>query len=244
MANPAGPVNGRPLVYGHRGASAYARENTLEAFTLAMEQGADGVELDVRFTADAEIVIHHDALTPELGSIIDFSFQVVRERAPHIPRLDEALAVLGDPALINIEIKNGASDKDFDPERRMAGEVVDMVNALGLADRVLVSSFDPASVERVRELDATIPTGLLLPTGTDLTAVMAAAAAAGHACINPALADMNDERAAVAVQAAEDHGLNVIVWTVDEPGDVIRLDAAGVAGIITNDPPAVLASLR
>ena len=83
----------RPLVLGHRGASAYAGDNTREAFRLVVEQGADGVELDVRFTADDVIVLSHDPHLPGLGVLADHTYEELHEKLPDVLTLDEGAAV-------------------------------------------------------------------------------------------------------------------------------------------------------
>src|ERR1700748_2973484 len=94
----------RPLVLGHRGASAVEPENTLAAFARARELGADGVELDVRRTAHDVLVVHHDPRVDGLGVIVGSSFAELHAAVPAIPTLAEALdACRG--LLVNAEIK-------------------------------------------------------------------------------------------------------------------------------------------
>ena len=108
-------------VIAHRGASAAAPENTIEAFRLARELGADMVELDARRTADGQVVVHHDATLPDGRTIVELA----RAELPaSVPDLRDALAACEDMD-VNIEIKNWPADPDFDPdeqviERRLA----------------------------------------------------------------------------------------------------------------------------
>ena len=134
----------RPLVLAHRGANRVAPENTVEAFARALALGADGVELDVHRTADAGLVVHHDAEAGGLGVLADRSLTEIREVLPAAPTLEEALDVCSG-ALVNIEIKNLPGDADFDPGESAAGLVVALLAARGHRDEVVVSSFNLAT---------------------------------------------------------------------------------------------------
>lgn len=216
-------------VMAHRGASAAFAENTLEAFAGARALGADWVELDVRRTADRRLVVHHDAHLP--GGVA----LMARHRAQIpsvVPDLAEALDTCH-PLGVNIEIKNGAPDPDFDPTGRLdADALVDLLHRRRGSDQVLVSSFNLASIDRVHELDPTVPTGWLLLDRGKTADLVARAVDGGHAAIHPP-ADMVD---AAFVDHARSAGLNVNVWTVDEPLRMTELVAMGVDGIITNVP--------
>ena len=144
----------RPLIIGHRGASADAPENTLAAFALAVEQGADGVELDVRLTADQEIVVIHDPTvdrtTTGSGSIDRLTARDLQSfdagQGQSIPTLDEVFETFGPTLLYNIEIKDlGWRD------RSLESAVADRVQAYQLESQVLVSSFNPMAARRARK---------------------------------------------------------------------------------------------
>jgi glycerophosphoryl diester phosphodiesterase len=229
---------GRPLVLGHRGASAHAGDNTIEAFELAVAQGADGVELDVRFTADQVVVLNHDAEVGEMGPLIYHDFATIRKAHPEIPTLDEALAVLGD-LIVNVEIKNSPLDADYDASHQMAPTIARWVSRHDIHDRVIVSSFNPDTVAAVRDADPTIHTGQLVDAGFAITAGVDAIAAVGHGWIAPHVTDV--VAAAPEIEAAATAaGLRVVVWTVDDPDDIATLARAGIDAIITNDPAATL----
>jgi glycerophosphoryl diester phosphodiesterase len=229
---------GRPLVLGHRGASAHAADNTIEAFEKAVAHGADGVELDVRFTADGVVMLTHDPDVGEMGPLIHHNFATIRATHPEIPTLDEALAVLGD-LVINVEIKNSPIDPDYDPTHEMARVVARWVTVNDIHDRVVVSSFNPDTVAAVRVADDTILTAQLVDVGFDLGKGVEAIAAAGHSWVAPYVADVVPD-AMRLVDRARQAGLGVIVWTADDPDDIAVLAAAGVDGIISNDPRATL----
>ncbi len=228
----------RPLVLGHRGASAHAGDNTIEAFELAVAHGADGVELDVRFTADDVVVLHHDPDIGEMGPLIHHEFTALRRTHPEIPTLDEALDVLVD-LIINVEIKNSPMEVDYDPTHRMAETVARWVARHDIHDRVIVTSFNPSTSAAVREADGSLTTGQLVPDGFDIVQSLEAIASAGHRWIAPWVGDVTGDATAV-VEAAHAVGLSVVVWTVDEPGDIGALARADVDALISNDPRATL----
>jgi glycerophosphoryl diester phosphodiesterase len=231
----------RPLVLGHRGSPRQARENTLEAFSLAREDGADGVELDVHRTRDGALVVHHDADVEGFGVLAEADLATIRGAFDWIPTLVEVLDVCAG-LLVNIEIKNSPRDADFDPDETVAAGVVELLASRGDIDRVLVSSFHLPSIERVRALDAAVPTAYLTvlhPAPVDAVDV---AVVGGHRAIHPFFGVLADEAAGVVVEQAHTLGIAVNTWTVNEPDDFVRLAAAGVDGIVT-DVPAVARSV-
>ena len=232
------PHHGRPLVLGHRGASAHAGDNTIEAFELAVAQGADGVELDVRFTADGHIVLHHDPTVGEMGPLAHHDFESLRRAHPEIPTLDEALDVLVD-LIVNVEIKNSPSEPDYDPSHDMAAAIAHWVARHDIYQRVIVTSFNPETVAAVRDSDPLITTGQLTPVGFDIARRVDVIAAAGHSWIAPWVGDAAADADRV-IEATHNAGLEMAVWTVDDPAQIERLSAAGVDALISNDPAATL----
>jgi glycerophosphoryl diester phosphodiesterase len=225
-----------PLVYGHRGASADARENTLEAFALARSQGADGVELDVRRSADGSLVLHHDAALGD-GRLV---CKVPDAELPGwVPMLEAALEVC-EGMVVNVEIKNSPTDPDHDPTRSLADDVVAVLQARGASDDVLVSSFDLGTVDRVRAVDPTVRTAFLTFVEPVGEASVALAADRGHHAIHPHEWSVDADFVALA----HGRGLEVNVWTVDDPDRIRSLAAAGVDGIVTNVPAVAREALR
>lgn len=225
-----------PDVIGHRGASgAFPPGNTVAAFRGAAQLGADGVELDVRRAADGSLVVHHD---PDLPDGRPIRSLVAGDLPEWVPLLDTALAVCAEVDLtVNVEIKNSPLEADFDEERTLVDDVLAALDGWDPGD-LLISSFDPETVAKVRASGSEIPTGLLVWDPTTVSADLVTAAAAGHISVNPWLPCVD----AAVVQQARDLGLAINVWTVDEPEDMSRLIDFGVAGIITNTPD-VLRSL-
>jgi glycerophosphoryl diester phosphodiesterase len=224
-----------PRVLAHRGATAVAPENTLQAFVAASALGADGVELDVHRTADGGLVVHHDAGARGLGVLADRTEAEIRAARPEIPTLDEALeACTG--MLVNIEVKNLPGDADYDPAEAVAAGVVDLLTRRERRDEVLVSSFNLESVDRVRQRDASIPTGFLTLVGMDPVDAVEVADAHGHGAVHPDVRALTGGTAAATVTRAHELGMTVNVWTVNDEDEMRRLAAAGVDAIITDVP--------
>jgi len=222
------------LIYGHRGASAHVQANTVEAYALAVELGADGVELDVRPSRDGAIVIHHDDRSgPDAPPFVELDLAEIKAKTPWVPTLDEAWNVLGPTALLNIEIKNDPREADYDPTVRFASAIADWVTHHQTSDRVLVSSFDPAMLAAFKSLSPMTATGQLAATALDPFDVIEQARADGHVSVNLSLARTLPDAFRI-VEAADD--LAVLVWTVNEPAHAVALADAGVGGIFTDDP--------
>jgi glycerophosphoryl diester phosphodiesterase len=229
---------GRPLVLGHRGASAAAAENTLAAFSRARELGADGVELDVRRTADGILIVHHDPKIDGLGPLVERTFAEVRAACPSVPTFAEALDTLAG-LIVNAEVKCLPWEVDADRDGTVMRAAIDALSPqVGTA---IVSSFDLAAVDRARAYAPDLETGWLTH-GQEVPSAASIAFDHGHQWLNPdsvcALAAGAD-----GIRAAHSVGVRVGVWTVDDPDDARALAAAGVDLIISNVPDLVIAAL-
>lgn len=229
-----------PRILGHRGAPRAARENTLDAFSAALAEGADGVELDVHRTADGVLVCHHDCEIPGIGLIEAQRWDDLRASAPDVPSLEAVLERCAG-TLVNVEIKNSDTDPGYDPTEVAADAVVALLAARGGRDEVVVSSFSLAAIDRVRALDPSIPTGLLY--GPDLANADArfAATVGGHVALHPHWVSLAGDEGAAFVAECHASGIAVNVWTVNDRPVVDALVAAGVDALIT-DTPALLRS--
>jgi glycerophosphoryl diester phosphodiesterase len=222
---------------GHRGAPRAEPENTVAAFARARELGADGVELDVRRTADGELIVHHDPSIADFGLIAAATFPVLRSARPEIPTLSEALdAARG--MLINVEVKCLPWEEDADPEHDVVKAVVDLV--LGSEVDVVISSFDLGAVDACRALAPQLETGWLTHS-QDVMVVAPLAAQHGHGWLHPDRASVLLAPGAT-VAACHEKGLRVDVWTVDDPAEMRVLASAGVDAIITNVPDVARAT--
>ncbi len=131
-------------VFAHRGCTEGFVENTLDAFAEARRLGADGVELDVRLTADGALAVHHDAEIPGLGVIAELG---VADLPAHVPLLADVLAVC-EGMVVNVEIKNAPQDPGWDPGEAVAALTAAAIEEAGWTDRVIVSSFQAADAAR------------------------------------------------------------------------------------------------
>lgn len=222
------------LIYGHRGASAHVRANTVEAYALAIELGADGVELDVRPSRDGVLVIHHDDRpAPGAPPFVELDFDEIRATTPWVPTLDEAWEAIGPAALLNIEIKNDEREADYDSTHQVAAAVAHWLAGHEIGDRVLVSSFNRDSLAVVKDLAPRVPTGQLAGAALDPSVVIDQARSDGHISVNLSLARTLQDAKGIVEAAGE---LAVLVWTVNDSDDAIALSEAGVSGIFTDDP--------
>lgn len=219
------------LVIAHRGASVAERENTLAAFERAAAMGADGVELDVRRTADDRLVVHHDAALDD-GRVIRTT--LAADLPDWLPTIDDALDAC-DGMFVNIEIKNDPDEPDDDPSHWLAYTVAGLVTRRGTPRRWLISSFRPGTVGRVRRVAPMLRTALLCEAMTGDH--VAHAAGAGHVAIHPSVDTLTLDQ----VRAAHNAGLAVNVWTCNDPARIAELIGWGVDGICTDVPDVALA---
>jgi glycerophosphoryl diester phosphodiesterase len=225
------------LVIAHRGASGSFPENSVAAFAGAVDQGADGVELDVRRTADGGLAVCHDDVLPDGTVLVETPFADL----DGVIDLATVLDVCAPLAVVNIEIKNWPEDRDFDPTARLADSVVELLAERSeLADgRALVSCFHLPTIDRVRELAPELATGWLLGLVEDPARLIAKAAERGHDAVHPHHVFVNEEFVATAHAA----GLAVNAWTCNDPDRIQWLAEQGVDAVITDVPDVARAAL-
>lgn len=233
-----------PLLIAHRGASARAPENSLEAFHRAVADGADGVELDARCCATGEVVVFHDDDLTRLAGrrerIDELSWRVLREvrlgGGVGIPSLAEAFEACGPDLLVNVELK--VSRRKRAETARLVEGVVQVIARTfgGRAPRVLVSSFSLAVVKRWRRRCPQVQAAWIFHRNprADLAAL-----AGGLYAVHPQHRLCRADR----VASWRDLGLAVHAWTIDDPASLRALAALGVDGLVTNDPAAARAAL-
>jgi glycerophosphoryl diester phosphodiesterase len=243
--------SGRPLNFAHRGASHKAPENTMAAFRMAAEMGADGIEFDVQICKDGEVVVMHDfavdATTDSSGRVKDLTLAELQKldaggwyaaefAGERIPTLAQVLHELGARLMLNIELKTGG----FFPEG-LEQEVVRLVEDTNLAHQVIISSFNPLALRRVRRLNRYIPTGFLYsPDHPHYLPGRWLQSLARPNALHPRW-DMIDEQ---SVAAAHSQGLEVTPWTCNDPDAMRRLVGWGVDAIITDRPDLLYNLLR
>ncbi|MDD5503084.1 MAG: glycerophosphodiester phosphodiesterase family protein [Candidatus Thermoplasmatota archaeon] len=233
------------LTVGHRGANAYAPENTLASFRKAILMGMDMIELDVHMTSDSQLAVIHDdtvdRTTDGTGYIYSMTMEDLKKldagswfnasfTGERIPTLEESLALVKQYGIkVNIEIKTVPMTYPG-----IEQQVVDMVHSMGMTDQVLISSFSPYSTMYCG-LNSDIQCGMLMnfdsPPGLECS-IIAAFAEAIHPEASFTTQDL--------VNSAHSSGLKVNVWTVDDPVDMMAFYEMGCDGIITNCPDVLL----
>jgi len=227
--------------YAHRGASAYRPENTMVSFLHAIELGANGIETDVQLTSDGELVLIHDESllrTTGINKLVKdvtfaelqqydagswYSPQYANERVPTLDQL--LLLAVEHQLMLNIEIKSGIIVYPG-----IEKKIIDKVNAYGLKDKVIISSFNHYSLAICKQVDSTITTGILYMEGLYrpwdyASSLDAKALHAPHYAVNKELVD----------EASMDSKL-YNVWTVNDEQQMKLFIDLGVAGIITDYP--------
>lgn len=232
----------RPILFAHRGASAYAPENTLAAFELALRQEADAVELDAKLCADGSVVVIHDQTvkrtTDGNGRVAQLSLAQLKEldagshfdpafRGERIPSLDEVLESLGKRTFINIELTNYASVLDDLPIK-----TAQLVQRHNLAGSVMFSSFNPVALLRARRQLPQVPIALLaLPGGSGTLARSGLGRLLFYQALHPEKGDVTPE----LVSTSHRRGCLVNVYTVNLAEDMQQLFSMQVDGIFTDD---------
>ena len=253
--------DGRPLCIGHRGAAALAPENTLRSFRAGVEAGADLIEFDVLGLRSGELVLAHSHDLHEVshgaaqGTLSGLSLDEVRAVAPDLPTLDEALAFFADEAPgtgVHVDLKDG----------RATESLLAALRGFGLIERTLVSSFHRAAIRMLGRAEPALRVGVSFPEDrlrisgrpgstpvirvglhtvrpampvlgrTLLARSGASALALHHSLVGPRL--MGWARA---------RGVPVIAWTVNDPGDLLRLDGVGVDAVVVNNPAMFVSTL-
>jgi glycerophosphoryl diester phosphodiesterase len=239
------PKNGRVRVIGHRGAKALVTENTIASFERARVDGADGVELDVRQTADGVVVVMHD---PDLSRVtskrdtrsvaritLEALRDVVLDGDARAPTLAEVLAWADAHDMrVNVELKHDVPD-----ERALATATARLLRSHGrAAERVLLSSFQPRLLGWMRALVPKVPRAFLFHEKQRFARtpfVRAIARAVGAVALHPERTLCSPDR----VRAWKSHGYLVNVWTVNDVDEARDLADLGVDAIITDDPARV-----
>lgn len=234
------------LIYGHRGASGYAPENTLAALDLAVKQGAHGVEFDVQLTKDEELVVCHDwtvdRTTDGTGAIQDLSLSEIKKldagawfsadfKGEKIPTFEEVLALLPETFELNVEVKRQLTD-----QRNIEQKLVETLERYKRINTVSVSSFNHSVIERVAKLNKTIKIGKLHDDpAIDIEKYIK------QNKLNIYSQNLHQDYVIKAlVDRLHMEGWKVFVWTVNDLDKAKALKTAGVDVIITNYPDMML----
>lgn len=242
-------------VIAHRGASKDAPENTLRAFGLAMAQGADMIELDVRLSRDGEIMVFHDKTLNRTsngdGKLAEYSLQELKALDagswfdPHlfanepIPTLKEVLELCAGRIMLNIEIKKDAvSRKDDSLERR----IIQLLKDYHMLEHSMISSFNTLTLVRFKELEPSLSTALLYgnTVRTNLRAKIPIYGYQAYQMVLRTRADSLNIRKNLVTRGflkrSLETGVRIHPFTVDQPKLYKKLIRRQVNGIITNTP--------
>lgn len=232
-------------VWGHRGASGYAPENTLDAFALAVEQGADGIELDVQMTRDGQLVVIHDETIDRTsngsGWVKDYTLAELKKlefnqtipgyKPVSIPTLEEVYEMFrGNRKKINVEIKTGII---FYPE--IEDKILELTAKMSMEGQVLYSSFNHQTMINMKRLNPQVLCGLLY--GDGYLHMDRYCRELGMDALHPALYNLQYEG---FPEACRQKKIPLHVWTVNEPEHMKLMYKMQVEAIITNYPDRAL----
>ena len=233
-------------VWAHRGASGYRPENTMEAFELAIKQGADGIELDVHTSADGQLIVIHDEtvdrVTDGTGLVGEKTLKELKdlkvstsaepEGIYRIPTLQEVLNLMRTTdMMVNIELKNSIC---FYPG--MEEKVLKAVKEAKMEEQLIYSSFNHYSLLQLKQLDKNVQTGILFSDGWVNPAMYAKNL--GINAVHPAVYHLKYPQFREEVKRA---GLKMHVWTADKPEHIQLVKEAGAEAVITDYPDRAIA---
>ena len=222
------------LRIGHRGARAYAPENTLTSFKKAIEIGVDAIELDVRKTKDNQLVVIHDAdikrTTNGKGLVGELTLAQIKgysaEKGEKVPTLQEALDFLDKKVKVLVELK----------ETGIEEQVLSTIHTMGLEKNVVIISFLEEALRKVREINKDIETGLIYAKHSNPIK------AALELKANYLVALYRFTHTAT-IEKAHKNGLKIIVWTINTSDEAKEYAKKSVDGI-ASDKPDILSGIN
>lgn len=219
----------RPLIIGHRGASAVAPENTIAAFEAAVQARADGIEFDVRLSSDSvPVVIHDETLYRTAGvrrRVGDLSVDQLNEF--DVPSLAQVFELFeSNDLILYLEMK----------EVEVAEKCCRLIEQYRFKDRVIFECFEHSALRTVKHIDSTFKIAPLFQPPASFILKKAHAIEADQIALHHRLTNQR------LVQNAREADLKVVTWTVDDPSWVKHAQEIGIHALITNDPAAMLAA--
>lgn len=229
------------MIWAHRGASAYAPENSMEAFILAQKMGAEGIELDIHLSKDGHLVVAHDETVDRcsngsglivektLHELLELDFSNGKENYSNtrIPTLEQVLEFIKASGLtLNIEIKTGIVLYEGIEEK-----TIKLVSKMGLDDKVIYSSFNHYSLSIVKKINPSAPIGILYSEA--MVDPYVYAKHLGAVAIHPYYKTL---LVPGTIENCKNHGIKIHTWTVDSNDGINRMLENNVEAIITNRP--------
>ncbi len=239
------------MVQAHRGASAYAPENTLPSFELAVKMNADGVENDIHLTTDNRYVVCHDddiARTStgkglisqsDYKTLLQYDFGVKYKpefEGTKIPLLEQFMETVKDMKVINIELKGPFITSDKTKAFKM---LYDIIDSFGCIEKSMISSFEHTLIKELKEVSPDLRTALLYGHVMTASETVSFVQKYNADFIHPALSCVNKE----IVDECRKNGIGCNIWTVDAPEHIKLAIDMEPTGIITNVPDRVLKAL-
>jgi glycerophosphoryl diester phosphodiesterase len=236
----------RPIVIAHRGDKANAPENTLAAFKLAADKGADAIEFDVKCTMDGQVIVIHDQTvdrtTNGTGDISKIPFAALRDldagawfsaqfSGERLPTLDEVFETVGKRLHMNVELTNYASPGDD-----LVPKVVELVKKHAVQEHTIFSSFLARNLKQARLLMPEIPRGLLTLPGLLGLWGRTFGWRGDYFALHPYLAEVTPG----LVNRVHAAGKWLNVWTVNDGEDLKKMIGLGVDAIFTDEPGLAL----
>jgi len=232
-----------PILLAHRGDKLHAPENTLPAFKQAIEKGADGVELDVKLTADRHVIVLHDSTvdrtTDGKGRAASMTLEALRQldagrwfdkkfSGAKIPLIEEVFETVGRHKIINVELKNYSN-----PYNDLVMKVCESIKRHNNQEQIILSSFYSSNLKVAAQILPGVFRALLaVPGPAGLWARSFGFMFGDYQALHPHTSNTSREQ----VQRAHRLNRRVHVWTANTPEEVIRLRDWGLDGIMTDDP--------
>lgn len=227
-----------PVITAHRGASGKAPENTMAAYLLAIDMGADYAELDVQETSDDVLILYHDKTYERTSGVVANVWDLPYDSIKHfeagawkdssfmgepIPLFTDIIDSVRGKMKLNVEIKmNGHQDG-------LTEHVIQVLEEKDFIDECIVTSFDFAAIDKVRELNPDFKVGYIfskMPEGVDVFAAEVDLLSVKNKLVTEEF-----------VKKAHDAGKEVHVWgRIDKPEEMARLDSLRIDSPITNHP--------
>lgn len=210
------------LVIAHRGASAFAQENTLEAFNMAFKLGASWLETDVQRSADGVLVLYHDYFLPNGKKIKELTYKELAKNS--VPKLADLLKITPKNFTLNLEIKN---DENIYPniEKEILAELSIAKNIS--KEQILISSFAAESLAKIRALDKEISIGILT-RNFEIKTPLSLSAKSVNISVKRVTKNI--------VETCHKNNLKVLVYTVNDYKKYLELQTWGVDGIFSDNP--------